>query len=120
MSTYYLSDAYHNYNEFTQDFNILIDHTVKSSEEDSKIHLLKNRYDCFIKALDLKKVCLKCIEYEEYEDLMQDDDRFKYIHDLILMKNEIGSMFVSNRIQNLDVKEQYLSLVRYINGYQPI
>lgn len=118
LSTYYLNDAYHNYNEFTQDFNILIDHTVKSSEEHSKILLLKNRYDCFNKALDLKKVCLKCIEYEEYEDLMQDDDRFKYIHDLILMKNEIGSMFVSNRIQNLDVKEQYLSLVRYINGYQ--
>ncbi|MBU1144234.1 MAG: hypothetical protein KJ971_00055, partial [Firmicutes bacterium] len=79
---------------------------------------LKNRYDCFIKALDLRKVCLKCLEYEEYEDLMQDDDRFKYIHDMILMKNEIGSMYMANRVSNNIIKEDYLSLIRYIHGYQ--
>jgi hypothetical protein len=118
LTTYYLSDASHNYNEFIHEFDILINHTVESNEEVSKVQLLKNRYDCFIKTLDLKKVCLKCIEYEEYEDLMQDDGRFKYIHDLILMKNEIGSMYVANRIQNLDIKDKYLSLVRYIHGYQ--
>jgi len=117
LLTTYINTIELDYRDFIDDFDDLISNSLDLGLDSHKIDLLKNRYECLINGLNLKRACHRCIEFEEYEDLMQDDDKTIYIKDLILLRNQICSSYLANKLVDSKTRYYYITLIKYLHGY---
>lgn len=106
-----------NYGDFIGEFNRLISLSEEIGLEPHKINFLKTRLDCLINGIDLKMACSKCIEFEEYEDLMQDEDKMPYLNEFILLENQVCSKFIANKLVDNENRHDFISLINYVHGY---